>query len=300
MLKVYEYNKLIYLKEETCVGCNKCIKNCPIIGANMAYIVDGKNKVRINGENCIHCGECIKVCDHFARDFNDDTDDFFKDLSSRKKISLIVAPSIRVNILNYKKLFGYFKSIGINLIYDVSFGADITVWAYLKTIKDKKLLSTIAQPCSAIVNYIERYDTMLTDYLVPVQSPMLCTAIYMKKYKNITDNIAFISPCISKSDEIHNENTHGYVNYNVTFKRLCEYLNKNNINIDDYEEYDFDDVKCDLGFLFSRPGLVQLSFVILACNPDKSALEIYVINSGRCLMENGNQKKNTGKPRSCF
>lgn len=251
---MYEYNKLIYLKEENCVGCNKCIKNCPVIGANIAYLVDGNDKVRINEEKCIHCGECIKVCDHSARDFNDDTDDFFKDLSSGKKISLIVAPSIRVNIPNYKKVFGYFKSIGINLIYDVSFGADITVWAYLKSIKDKNLSSIIAQPCAPIVNYIERYDTMLTEHLAPIQSPMLCTAIYMKKYKNITDNIAFISPCIGKSDEIHDKNTHGYVNYNVTLKRLLEYFNKNNINIDNCEEYDFDDVKCDLGFLFSRPG----------------------------------------------
>ncbi|APM39488.1 [Fe-Fe] hydrogenase large subunit C-terminal domain-containing protein [Clostridium kluyveri] len=251
---MYEYDKLIYLKEEKCVGCNKCIVNCPVIGANIAYIVEGKNKVKINGEKCIHCGECIKVCDHFARDFNDDTEDFFNDLSSGKKISLIVAPSIRVNIENYKKLFGYFKSIGINFIYDVSLGADITVWAYLKAIKDNKLSSIIAQPCSAIVNYIEKYNSRLIDFLAPIQSPMICTSIYMKKYRNIADNIAFISPCIGKSDEIHHKNTFGYVNYNVTFKKLLEYLNKNLININSYKECDFDDIKCELGFLFSRPG----------------------------------------------
>lgn len=251
---MYEYDKLIYLKEEKCIGCNKCIVNCPVIGANIAYIVEGKNKVKINGEKCIHCGECIKVCDHFARDFNDDTEDFFNDLSSGKKISLIVAPSIRVNIENYKKLFGYFKSIGINFIYDVSLGADITVWAYLKAIKDNKLSSIIAQPCSAIVNYIEKYNSGLIDSLAPIQSPMICTAIYMKRYKDIADNIAFISPCIGKSDEIHHKNTCGYVSYNVTFKKLLEYLNKNLININSYKEYDFDDIKCELGFLFSRPG----------------------------------------------
>jgi len=251
---MYEYNKLIYLKEEKCVGCNKCIDNCPVMGANIGYIVEGKNKVKINGSKCIHCGECIKVCDHSARDFNDDTDDFFKDLSSGKKISLIVAPAIRVNIPHYKKVFGYLKSIGVNFIYDVSFGADITVWAYLKTIKDKNISSIIAQPCAPIVNYIERYETTLIDQLAPIQSPMICTAIYMKKYKNIIDNIAFISPCIGKSDEIHDTNTYGHVNYNVTFKRLCDYLAERNINIDNYEKYDFDEVECDLGFLFSRPG----------------------------------------------
>lgn len=251
---MYSYNNLIYLTEENCVGCNRCIRECPVIGANVAYVANGKNKVRLNSEKCIHCGECIKVCNHDARNFNDDTEEFFNDLTSGKKISLVVAPSIRVNIDNYKKLFGYFKAKGINFIYDVSFGADITVWAYLKAIKDKKLKSVIAQPCPSIVNYIEKYEPDLIKHLAPIQSPMMCTAIYMKKYKNITDEIAFLSPCISKSDEIHDKNTYGMIKYNVTFKRIIRYLEKNNITLESYKEYDFDDVECSLGFLFSRPG----------------------------------------------
>lgn len=251
---MYDYNRLIYLKQENCTGCNKCIAECPVIGANSAYLVDGQNKIKINQEKCIHCGKCIEVCDHDARKFNDDSEEFFSDLASGRKISLIVAPSIRVNFEEYKKLFGYLKSLGVNFIYDVSFGADITVWAYLKAIKEKNLKSIIAQPCPSIVNYIQKYESDLIKYLAPIQSPMICTAIYMKKYKNIEDDIALISPCISKSDEIHDKNTHEYVKYNVTFKRIEEYLERNNININDYEEYNFDDIDCSLGFLFSRPG----------------------------------------------
>jgi hypothetical protein len=76
----------------------------------------------------------------------------------------------------------------------------------------------------------------------------------MKKYTNIKDNIAFLSPCVAKSDEIHDKNTHGYVHYNVTFKKLLEYIANKNVNIDKFEEYDYDDVECGLGLLFSRPG----------------------------------------------
>ena len=251
---MYNYNDLIYLDESKCVGCNKCIKECPILGANIAYNVDGTNKVKLNSEKCIHCGECIKVCDHDARNFNDDTEKFFNDLSNRKNISVIAAPSIKVNFNNYKKLFGYMKSIGVNFIYDVSLGADITVWAYLKTLKERKLNSIIAQPCPTIVNYIEKYEPKLLDKLAPVHSPMLCSAIYMKKYKNINDDLAFISPCISKSDEIHNKNTGSFVKYNVTFDKLNKYFKDKGINLDSYEEYEFDNIECGLGFLFSRPG----------------------------------------------
>jgi iron only hydrogenase large subunit-like protein len=248
------YNSLICLEEEKCVGCNKCIRNCPVFGANVAYILEGKNKVKIDIEKCIHCGECIKVCDHDARKYNDDTQVFFEDLKNGKEISLIAAPAIRANFENYKKLFGYFKSLGVKVIYDVSFGADITTWAYLKAIKDKQLESIIAQPCPSIVHYIQKYQPELIKMLAPVQSPMLCTAIYMKKYENISGDIAFLSPCIGKKDEISDKNTMGFIKYNVTYKKLQEYLENIKIDLSKYEEYDFDDMGCSLGCLFSRPG----------------------------------------------
>ncbi len=251
---MYNFVEQIYLNEEKCVGCNKCLTNCPVTGANIVYLVDGNNKIKINTEKCIHCGKCIKVCDHNARDFKDDTERFFQDLCNGKKISIIAAPSLIVNFDECKKLLGYLKNLGVNLIYDVSFGADITVWAYLRAMKKDNLNTMIAQPCPPIVNYIQKYQPELIDKLAPVHSPMMCTAIYMKKYANIDDDIAFLSPCVAKADEINDKNTYGYIKYNVTFKKLTEYLEANHIDISQYEESEFDDIGCSLGFLFSRPG----------------------------------------------
>ena len=245
---------LISLDIDRCVGCNQCIANCPIPGANRAYIVDGKNKVETNSERCINCGKCISVCEHGARDYYDDTERFFNDLKKGEKISIIVAPAISVNVDDYNKLFGMFKSMGVNKIFDVSFGADITVWAYLKSIKELKKDSIIAQPCPAIVSFIEKYLPDLTDSLAPIHSPMLCTAVYMKKYGNINDKIAFISPCIAKKNEISDSNTNQMVDYNITFKKLNTYLKNNNINYSKYEKVFFDNMSASLGILFSRPG----------------------------------------------
>ena len=239
---------------EKCTGCNKCIRSCPIEGANLSIMKNGRDIVEINAERCIVCGKCIEVCDHNARDFNDDTLELFEALKNKKKITLVVAPAIRVNMVNYKRLFGYFKSIGISLIYDVSFGADITTWAYLKAIKEGNLKTVIAQPCPAVVNYIEKYQDSLMKYLAPVHSPALCTAIYLKKYKKITDDIAMLSPCIAKSDEVHDNNTNDYIKYNATFKKIKEYLDKNNINLNNYDEVEFDNMKTFLGDIYSIPG----------------------------------------------
>ena len=245
---------VIFVKEENCVGCNKCIRNCPTFDANVSYNSDGENKVKIDAEKCILCGKCIEVCDHEARDYMDDTERFFEDLEKGRKISVIAAPSVRVNFTDYQNLFGFLKSKGVNVVYDVSFGADITTWAYLKAIKDMHLSSIIAQPCSVVVNYIEKYKPELIKNLAPIHSPMMCTAIYLKKHANVNSEIAFLSPCIGKTNEINDANTNNYIQYNVTYKKLMEYLEKNRINLSRYNGQDFEDIGCSLGCLFSRPG----------------------------------------------
>lgn len=243
---------VITLDEDKCVGCNKCIAECPAEGANVSYIDEaGQNKVCTHPERCILCGRCIDVCDHQARDYQDDTEAFFAALQRHERISVVVAPAVRFNFENYRKIFGFLKQAGVHLIYDVSFGADITTWAYLKVLGEQHLPSIIAQPCPAIVSYIEKHKPELVARLAPVHSPTLCTAIYLNKYQHVTDKIAFLSPCLAKTQEFADT---GFVQYNVTFRKLQDYLSAHGIRLSSYEESDFDDIGCGLGLTFSRPG----------------------------------------------
>lgn len=242
--------EIIYTNEK-CTGCNRCISACAIEGANKAVIINGENKVKINGELCIHCGACIEVCKHGARSFYDDTDRFFDDLENGKNISILIAPAFIANYPNeYKKILGYLKHKGVNKIVSVSFGADITTWAYLKYITEHNFIGGISQPCSAIVDYIEKYEPDLIDKLIPIHSPMMCAAIYLKKYMNVNDKLAFISPCIAKKVEISKEGNREYIEYNVTFSRLMEKLK--DVNIDNYDA--IDDMEYGLGSIYPMPG----------------------------------------------
>jgi len=245
--------EVLITNKDLCVGCNKCIAKCPI-KANVAFLYNGENRVKVDHLKCIHCGACIDVCDHQARDFADDTERFFSDLKRGHKISVIVAPSIRFNVPQYKRLFGYLKSLEVTRIYDVSLGADITTWAYLKAIEEQKLDSIIAQPCPVIVNYIQKYRPELIKNLAPIHSPMMCTAIYLRKYLNVHDQIAFLSPCIGKIDEINEKHTDGLIEYNVTYKKIESYLMNNHIELNNYLEADYDEVGYGIGLTFSRPG----------------------------------------------
>jgi Na+-translocating ferredoxin:NAD+ oxidoreductase RNF subunit RnfB len=246
---------IITIDEDKCVGCNQCIVACPIPEANYAVVVAGDNKIKVDQEKCIRCGACVRACEHDARDFHDDTARFLADLQHGRGISILGAPALRVNFPNYRRLLGYLKSIGVLRLYDVSFGADIATWAYLKAIREKHLTSVIAQPCPAIVNYIEKYQPELIAKLSPVHSPMMCTAVYLRHYVHATEPIAFLSPCIGKIDEITDPQNKGLIQYNVTFAKIKEHLAHAGIDLDAFPEVDFEnEPSCGLGLTFSRPG----------------------------------------------
>lgn len=239
--------ELVYTND-LCTGCNKCVRVCPVLVANVAT---EEGKVSVNSDNCIACGACFDACRHNARDYRDDTERFFGDLKQGKKISVILAPAFLANYpKEYKRVLGYLKKQGVNHIFSVSFGADITTWGYLKYITEHQFSGGISQPCPAVVRYVERYIPELIPYLMPIHSPMMCMAIYVKKYLKLTDDIAFISPCIAKELEITDENCYGYVKYNVTFRKLMEAVGGAYQNCGEYT----DELEYGLGSLYPMPG----------------------------------------------
>lgn len=99
--------ELIYTND-LCTGCNKCVRGCPVLTANIAT---QEGYVTVDPDKCIACGECFDVCPHEARDYYDDTDRFFEDLASGKKISVILAPAFLANYpKEYQRVLGYLKS----------------------------------------------------------------------------------------------------------------------------------------------------------------------------------------------
>ena len=248
--------EIIKSRNISCTGCNRCVRECPMETSNVTYLDEkGNLRVKIDYNKCIVCGRCVKTCKHNARYFADDTLRFFDDVSKGIPVSIIAAPSIRTNIPEYKKLFTFFKSIGVKKIFDVSLGADICTWAHIKCIEKSiavsgKIAPIITQACPTIVNYCELYRHDLLPRLSRVHSPMACTSIYMKDYYGIKDNIAALSPCIAKSKEFCDTNL---AQYNVTFFSLLEYLKNNNIALPE-EETQFDNDESGLGALFPVPG----------------------------------------------
>lgn len=236
---------------DKCIGCNKCISVCPVLTANRAVVVDGQPRIEVDSEHCINCGSCFDVCEHGAREYKDDTERFFADLKKGERISLLLAPAFLANYpREYESVLGGLKELGVNRIISVSFGADITTWAYINYITKNQFMGGISQPCPAVVNYIEGYIPELIPKLVPVHSPMMCSAIYAKKYMGISDKLAFISPCIAKKNEIDDPNCGGYITYNVTFDHLMKYVKEHRISGRGVS----DEIEYGLGSIYPMPG----------------------------------------------
>ncbi|MCX4328644.1 MAG: methyl-accepting chemotaxis protein [Lachnospiraceae bacterium] len=244
-------NRGLVITNNNCIGCNKCISVCSCTGACVSTEKDGRNRIDVDGDKCVACGACFDVCEHRAREFIDDTEEFFEALKRGEKISLLLAPAFKANYPEeYEKVLGGLKNLGVNRIISVSFGADITTWGYLNYIQKQDFKGGISQPCPAVVGYIERYLPELLPKLFPVQSPMMCAAIYAKKVMGITDKLAFISPCIAKKLEMEEPSNKGYIQYNVTFKHLMEYVKEHNI----HGNLCSDEIEYGLGSLYPMPG----------------------------------------------
>jgi len=250
MLEKQTLAKVLGVDEFKCVNCHACISVCPVKYCNNA---EG-SYVTVNSDMCIACGTCIDACTHKARYYIDDFDHFMANLKKGKKIIAIVAPSVAANFHDtYLQLNTWLKNINVEAIFDVSFGAELTVKSYLNYIETKNPQTVIAQPCAAIVTYIELYKPELIKYLAPVDSPMLhamkMILEYYPQYRK--HEIAVISPCGAKKREFEATRLG---NYNVAYQSIARYLENNNINLSFFAKTDYDNPKAERAVLFSSPG----------------------------------------------
>ncbi len=239
---------MVKVIQENCTGCNACIRACPVPNANR---YDG-NVVHINNEQCIQCGECIKSCTHGARDYEDDIDLFMKEIK-RGNVSLIVAPAIKTAFEGrWRHVLQWLKEQGVKEVYDVSFGADICTYLHVEYVKKNPNAKIISQPCAAIINYAEKHKNELFPSLSPIHSPMLCSAVYVRKYLGNTDTLVGLSPCIAKVDEFHNT---GIIKYNVTFRKLADYIRDHDVQLKTgHSEFEFSDARGFDGAFYPIPG----------------------------------------------
>ena len=239
---------MVHVKEDKCIGCNACIRACPIPSAN----VSNEKTVFVKNTECIQCGECIKACQHGARYYDDDLEKVLE-LIKTQNVSFIVAPAIKASMDGtWRHVLQWFKEQGVKEVYDGAFGADICTYMHIQYFKRYPDSKIISQPCAAIVNYAEKHKPELIPSLSPVHSPLLCAGIYARKYLNNKDILVGVTPCIAKSDEFHNT---GIIDYNITFKNIVRYIKNSDVTLSNGRSpFEFSVARGFDGAFYPMPG----------------------------------------------
>ena len=225
-----QLEKQVIFTNAKCIGCNRCIASCPVPGANIVAHQNGKRYVLVDNTRCIHCGHCLEGCPQSAREYVDDTKRFFADLQEGHAISAIVSPVLWLQYPEkVSQILGYLQSLGVKKFFDAAAGSDIVTWAHANYLQQHSG-SIISSTCSALVNYVEKVQPELIPNLVPIHTPSVCLAIYLKKYRNIQDRLVYLSPCIADYDQITSPETQDAISYHVTIKELMKVIGDQDIS----------------------------------------------------------------------
>ncbi len=253
--------EVIGIREENCTNCHQCIAVCPV-----KICSDGSGDVvKFNNNLCIGCGRCIEACikshrgmvEKSARFAIDDTSKFVAALPHKNIIALI-APSAQGHF-DLPKLITALKELGVEKVYDVSLGAEITIAGYYQAIRNEEVKTpVIAQPCPAIVKYIELHHPGLVEYLAPIGSPVHNLAVYVKSMYPEAE-LAFISPCLAKRREFQDS---GVVKYNVTYQSMLRIIRENHLDLESMPDSQFDNVvPAGISTKFSTPGGLKEAYL---------------------------------------
>ncbi len=229
-------NQIVFTNKARCRDCYRCIRLCPVKAIGLH---DGQ--AYVDPEKCISCGTCIRECPQYAKSFRNDLDRVTSLITTQYKTAVTLAPSFAsfFEPWQIKRLPSALRKLGFFHVSETAVGAYYVAQETSKYIKEHPKDIHITTACPAVVNYIELYKPELVKYLVPIVSPMNAHGRMLRKKFGGDISVVFIGPCVAKKHEIQKTNDIDYV---LTFLELEKWFETENINLEEFEESDFDEI----------------------------------------------------------
>lgn len=254
-------NELIYINEKKCTLCYSCVRICPVKAIEVKH---NQEYASIIPNRCIGCGSCTGVCPEDAISFYDSREETITLLHSGAETVAIVAPSISGefnDITDYRKFVQMIKQLGFKYVNEVSFGVDLVAKQYAELFKNFKGKYYITSLCPVVVSFVEKYYPELIDNLVPIISPMIATALVVKKCYGENTKIVYIGPCLENKKEVlryKDEKGEQLIHSVLTFVELRQLFEEFDINESKLEFSEFDEPLGYKGSLFPiSNGILQ-------------------------------------------
>lgn len=282
---ISDKNPAIEKDNSKCIKCGYCMHVChdEITVAKM-YDLD-----KVKEPICINCGQCTNMCPTEALQEKIHYWKILELLKNKKKILTIsIAPAVRVALgeefaLEQQNLAGKIvtalKEIGFDYVFDITFGADLTIveeaYELVKKIKNKESLPLFTSCCPAWVKYAEIFYPEILPYLSTCKSPIAMQSTIIKTYFARQEKInpqdiinIVVAPCTAKKAEAKRKELNrakNYVNssslvdtdYVLTTRELAILLKKYDVDFNCLKETNFDSPLgkgSSAGLLFGNSG----------------------------------------------
>lgn len=284
----FEYNKerhpidrsshAIIRDPNKCILCGDCVRMCDSIqnvnAIDFAYrgtdaIVTPAFNKPIGQSDCVNCGQCRVVCPTGAISIKTNIDLVWDAIADKDtKVVAQIAPAVRVavgdqfglpkgsNVMG--KIVAMLHKIGVDEVYDTTYGADLTVIEeskeFLNRIAENKKLPLFTSCCPGWVKYCENRHPELLENVSTCRSPQqMFGAVLREHFKNPENSggkkivSVSIMPCTAKKEEIQRKEscTNGKqdVDYVITTTELVTMIKRSGIHFD---ELDLE--SCDMPF----------------------------------------------------
>ncbi|MHB8108579.1 MAG: [Fe-Fe] hydrogenase large subunit C-terminal domain-containing protein [Syntrophorhabdaceae bacterium] len=243
--------QIVFTLTARCRDCYRCLRACPVKAIRMQ-----NGQAYVDEQRCIACGTCIRECPQGAKTFRNDINTAKKLIDDGHFVAASIAPSFAAvfNSWQRSRLPSALRALGIRYVGQTSLGA------YQISLQSRKIAEKgdarphIATACPALINYIEKYQPRLIDYLLPLMSPMAAHAKMLKEKLGNDIKVVFIGPCVAKKSELNRPEVAGYVDCVLTFKELNAWLLNKDIDLSMCEESNFDEKPVHEAQLYPLPG----------------------------------------------
>ena len=190
-----------------CILCGDCVRVCEEMQGmgilNFAYRGSSAQVMpafdrKMAQTKCVSCGQCAAVCPTGAITVKNQIGEAWRAIHDpKKRVVIQIAPAVRVavgeafgipageNVLD--KLVTALKLMGVDEVYDTTFGADFTTIAeseeFLERLKNGGPFPMFTSCCPAWVKYLENENPKYLKNISTCKSPMeMVGAIFRDKY----------------------------------------------------------------------------------------------------------------------